>query len=130
MRQRIGWSMSGTRCSDRMTDENRAKDGRFLTGNTASPGRPRGSRVKLSEAFLAALCDDFCQYGAATIERVRTDKPDAYLKVIASILPKQIEAAADPFDAMSDDELEAIVKAATAALRAQQDGEPDAERVH
>lgn len=109
---------------------NRGASGRFLAGNTAATGRPRGSRAKLSEAFLAALCEDFAQYGADTVERVRIDKPDAYLKVIASILPKQIEVAADPFDAMSDDELEAIVKAATAALRAQQDGEPDAERVH
>lgn len=108
----------------------RAKDGRFITGNTASPGRPRGSRVKLSEAFLAALCEDFMQHGAATIERVRIDKPDAYLKVIASILPKQIDVTADPFDGMADDELEALVAAAAAALRAQQDNEPDEERVH
>lgn len=106
-----------------MSGEDRAKDGRFLSGNTASPGRPRGSRVKLSEAFLAALCADFEQHGAATIERVRIDKPDAYLKVIASILPKQIEVTESPFDGMSDDELEAIVKAATDALRAQEAGD-------
>ncbi len=110
-----------------MTDRSKGRDGRFLSGNTASPGRPRGSRVKLSEAFLAALCDDFCRHGAATIERVRIDKPDAYLKVVASILPKQIEVAADPFEAMSDDELEALVAAAAAALRAQQNDEADAE---
>lgn len=106
-----------------MTDESRAKDGRFLTGNTASAGRPRGSRVKLSEAFLAALCEDFMQHGAATIERVRIDKPDAYLKVIAAILPKQIEVTESPFDEMTDEELAAIVKAATDALRAQEDGD-------
>lgn len=113
-----------------MTDESRAKDGRFITGNTASPGRPRGSRVKLSEAFLAALCEDFCAHGADTIQRVRIEKPDAYLKVIASIVPKQIEVTVDPFDGMSDDELEALVAAAAAALRAQQGNEPDDERVH
>lgn len=113
-----------------MNGEDRAKDGRFLSGNTASPGRPRGSRVKLSEAFLVALCGDFLRHGADTIERVRIDKPDAYLKVIASILPKQIEVTADPFDGMSDDELEALVAAAATALRAQQDNEPDEGRVH
>ncbi|WP_324132351.1 hypothetical protein [Bosea sp. (in: a-proteobacteria)] len=108
----------------------RAKDGRFLTGNTAATGRPRGSRAKLSEAFLAALCEDFCAHGATTIQRLRIDKPDAYLKVIASILPKQIEVTADPFDGMSDNELEALVAAAAAALRAQQDDKLDAEQVH
>lgn len=113
-----------------MSNESRAKDGRFLSGNKASPGRPRGSRVKLSEAFLAALCEDFERYGTDTIERVRINKPGAYLKVIASILPKQIEVTADPFDGMSDDELEALVAAAAATLRAQQDNKPDDERVH
>jgi TATA-binding protein-associated factor Taf7 len=113
-----------------MTYESRAKDGRFLTGNTAATGRPRGSRAKLSEAFLSALCEDFCQHGAATIHRVRIEKPDAYLKVVASILPKQIEVTADPFDGMSDDELEALVAAAAAALRSQQDNEPDDEKMH
>ena len=114
-----------------MTDEPRDKHGRFLTGNTASGGRPRGSRVKLSEAFLAALHDDFAQHGKDAIERVRVEKPDVYLKVIASILPKQIEVSADPFDGIPDDELEMIVEAAAAAIRAHyDDDQADGERVH
>jgi hypothetical protein len=103
----------------------------FQPGQSGNPaGRKPGSRVKLSEAFLAALHGDFAQHGKAAIERVRLDKPDAYLKVIASILPKQIEVSADPFDGVSDDELEMIVVAAAAAIRAHQDDEPDVERVH
>jgi hypothetical protein len=112
-----------------MTDASKGKDGRFLTGNTAATGRPRGSRAKLSEAFLAALCEDFCAHGADTIQRVRIEKPDAYLKVIAWILPKQIEVSADAFDGVSDDELETIVAAATAALRAHQDDDSEQEFV-
>ena len=91
-------------------------------------GRPTGSRVKLSEAFLAALHADFAVHGRETIERVRGEKPEAYLKVVASILPKQLEVSADPFDGVSDDDLARIVAAATAAL--EDDGEEDRELVH
>ena len=61
---------------------------RFKPGN---PGRPKGSRNKLGEAFLKAMADDFEQHGIAAVEAVRTEKPDQYLKVIASILPKEID---------------------------------------
>lgn len=99
----------------------------FRPGQSGNPaGRKTGSRIKLSEAFLAALCEDFVAHGRATIERVRGEKPDAYLKVIASILPKQLEIAASPFDGISDEDLEVIIAAALAAVR----DEPDEERVH
>lgn len=60
----------------------------FKPGNT---GRPKGSRNKLGEDFLKALQEDFAQHGPAAIVEVRENKPDQYLKVIASILPKEIE---------------------------------------
>lgn len=61
----------------------------FKPGN---PGRPKGSRNKLGEAFIEAMYEDFQEHGVAAIEKVRTEKPDQYLKVVASILPKEIEA--------------------------------------
>jgi hypothetical protein len=39
------------------------------------------------------------------IEKVRTDKPDAYLKIVASLLPKDINLNARPLDEVSDDQL-------------------------
>lgn len=113
-----------------MSNEQRSGNGRFITGNTVSNGRPKGSRAKLSEAFLSALCDDFAVHGRNTIERVRVEKPDAYLKVIAAILPRQIEVKADAFEGVSDDELEVIIMAATLAIRAQQDDAETVEQVH
>jgi hypothetical protein len=90
----------------------------FQPGQSGNPaGRKPGSRGKLSEAFLAALCEDFAEHGRETIERVRNEKPDAYLKVIASILPKQIDVTTDPFDGMSDDELVTMIRASEAAIR-------------
>ena len=60
----------------------------FKPGN---PGRPKGSRNKLGEAFIEKLLEDFEAEGPAAIVRCRTEKPDAYLKVIASILPKELK---------------------------------------
>ncbi|WP_427026602.1 hypothetical protein ACP4J4_20245 (plasmid) [Aureimonas ureilytica] len=63
----------------------------FPAGNNANPkGRPKGARSKLSEAFLEALRADFDEHGIAAIRAVREEKPDQYLRVIASILPKEI----------------------------------------
>jgi hypothetical protein len=63
----------------------------FKPGQSGNPaGRPKGARSKLGEEFLKALLADFEKHGVVAVESVRTDKPDQYLKVIASILPKEI----------------------------------------
>lgn len=58
------------------------------SGNPA--GRPKGARSKLGEAFLAGLLADFSKHGVIAIEEVREKRPHEYLKVVASILPKEI----------------------------------------
>lgn len=74
-------------------------------------GRPKGSRNKLGEAFIAAMHDDFKEHGVSVIERVRNEKPDAYLKVIASILPKELNVNTNALGEMSDDELIGVISA-------------------
>jgi len=59
----------------------------FQPGN---PGKPKGARHKMSALFVEAMCNDFEKHGEKTIERVRKDDPSTYLKVIASLLPKEI----------------------------------------
>jgi len=68
-----------------------SKDTQFKPGWEGGPGRPKGSRSKLSEAFLKALSDDFTENGLATVAKVREDKPDAYLNVIGKLMPKLME---------------------------------------
>ena len=76
------------------------KKGRFVAGNSGNGGRPKGARAKLGEAFLEAMQKDFAQYGVAAVEQVRLEKPDQYLKVIASILPKEIDLGDETVQAM------------------------------
>jgi hypothetical protein len=78
--------------------------GRFVTGNIGG-GRPKGSRNKLAEAFTQALHDDFLEHGEIVIATVRAEKPDQYLKVIASLVPKDVNLNVNNLDDLSDAEL-------------------------
>ena len=61
----------------------------FKPGQSGNPaGRKPGSKHRLAENLLKALADDFEKFGAATIEKVRIEKPDAYLRVVADLVPK------------------------------------------
>jgi len=86
----------------------------FKPGN---PGRPKGSRNKLGEEFIAALYADFQTHGVAAISVVREKKPDQYLKVIASLLPQDINLNVSQFDGMTDDELIERIRALDATIR-------------
>lgn len=88
-------------------------DGRFQPGNNGGGGRPLGSRNKLSEVFLHALCVDFDKHGADVIERVRVEDPAAYLRTVASLTPRKIEMQHSEPGNMSDAELIAIIQGAS-----------------
>lgn len=79
------------------------QSGEAWSGNKL--GRPKGSRNKLSESFITALSEDFEKNGVAVIETVRTEKPADYLKIIAAIVPKELNLRQDSLDDMSDEDL-------------------------
>jgi hypothetical protein len=86
----------------------RDEKGLFQPG-TRMGGRPKGSRNKLGEEFLSKLHADFEQHGAKVIATVREKQPAVYLKVIASILPQQLEVKVDPIEEMSDADLDRYI---------------------
>lgn len=105
--------------SDASDNAEKTQVGRpFEPGNKLGKGRPKGSRNKLGEVFITALQADFEEHGVRVIETVRTERPHEYLKVVASLLPKQVEIKEGAFDGLSDEELSALVVAARSALGA------------
>lgn len=97
--------------------EKEPETGRFVTGNKGGPGRPKGARNILGEAFLTALQVDFAEHGVAAIQAVRADKPDQYLKVIASLMPKELNVNVNELDNLSDDQLLARIRSLDSAIR-------------
>jgi hypothetical protein len=69
----------------------------FKPGQSGNPrGRPKGARNRLIEEFLTQLCDHFEVHGAAAIERVCEEDPAAYLRIIVSVLPKELKTERRP----------------------------------
>lgn len=54
-------------------------------------GRPKGARNKLTEDFIAALQKDFEEHGEVAVQACRMSKPSDYLKIIATVIPKEIQ---------------------------------------
>jgi len=86
------------------TPEQDKKTGRFVSGNIGG-GRPKGSRNKLGEAFVSDLLSDWEENGPAAIAVVRAERPQDYLKVVASILPKDVNVNVRPLEEMTNDQL-------------------------
>lgn len=90
-------------------------------------GRPKGARSKLGEDFLSALQADFAAHGVGCIEIVRENKPHEYLKVVASLLPKELNVKTSHVEEMSDDELADGIAALQSILATQAARTRDAE---
>ncbi|MFG1179008.1 hypothetical protein [Xanthobacter versatilis] len=92
----------------------RNERGQFVPGHVATGGRPKGSRSKLGEEFLEKLYADFAEHGADVIARVREEKPDQYLRVVACLLPKEVKVSTEAD--LSDEELDRRIRQLAAAL--------------
>lgn len=90
---------------------------RFQPGN---PGRPKGARNKLGEDFINALHDDFTEHGVAAIQAVRQERPHEYVKVIASLLPKELKVTTE--SDLTDDQLDQRIRQLAAALSLELNG--------
>jgi hypothetical protein len=76
-----------------------------MTFKPGQGGRARGVKNRLSHAFLTALAEDFEAHGEEAIRICRIEKPNEYLRVIAHLMPRELEISHNPIEAISDDQL-------------------------
>jgi uncharacterized protein YcsI (UPF0317 family) len=83
---------------------------RPMTPEQAATART-GSRNKLTGAFLTALSDDFGTHGAKAIADLREKDVGAYVRVVASLAPKELHISDDnPFAGIEPDILALVVE--------------------
>ena len=94
-------------------------------GAAPSP-RPKRSRRTLVDDFAAALRADFRTHGAGVIAAVRAEKPEQYLKVVLTMLPKDfsakdfsdgVDANQNSIEQLSDEEIRSRIRGLEASLR-------------
>jgi hypothetical protein len=94
--------MTGNTSQNKALEGRDAKTGRFVSGNNGG-GRPKGSRNKLTTEFLDDLHSEWQKSGPSALQRLAQDDPGAFVRVVAQILPKEIDAnvnAGSDFDGM------------------------------
>jgi hypothetical protein len=106
-----------------------ARRGRKSSGAAVSPKR---AKKTLGDDFLNAVRADFRAHGAGVIAAVRADKPDQYLKIVQSVLPKElagdINGSIDNLESLSDDEIRRRIRSLETVLgpfRDQPEGSAD-----
>jgi hypothetical protein len=90
--------------------------GRFLPGNGGNGGRPRGARSKLAEAYAQDLLEEWHRSGSKAVQRAAELDPIAFVKIVGSLLPRQLDSKVD-IDIGIDLDLYAEVKGFAAAYR-------------
>lgn len=98
------------------------------TAKAKPSGRPKRAKKTLGDDFLVAVRADFRAHGAGVIAKVRTEKPDQYLKIVLSVLPKGSDVDTNSLDALSDDEIRQRIRGLEAVLRPFLREKPDPEK--
>ena len=89
----------------------------FEKGMKKIGGRTKGVKNRLSHAFLTALAEDFEQHGIEALKICRIEKPVDYIKVVAGLMPKELEIVDNRLAELSDEELETFIVKLRAQLR-------------
>ena len=91
------------------------RTGRFLPG---SGGRPKGLRNRLTETFWRDMVAAWEKHGRAAIEQTIVERPAEFLRIVARLLPREVDVTIDGYDDVSDDDIKRRFVAALAEARA------------
>jgi len=89
----------------------------FLAGRAKTGGRIKGSRNKISEAFLHDLAAEWEASGPVALKVMAKEEPGNFVKVVAALLPKEFEINHNQLADMDDHELEFLISELRAKLR-------------
>lgn len=93
-------------------------------GQSGNPGgRAAGARNRLQGDFLNALADHFAEHGKDAIERVCKKNPVAYIKAVASLMPRQFESGG-LLDDVPDEDIRTLIALVRAARLKRIEGRP------
>ncbi len=95
----------------------------FEPGRAKTGGRIKGARNRLSTEFLSALAEAFEERGKEAIDIVITERPHEFLRVVASVLPKEFEINDNRLKDIPDEQLDAFIELARRQFGI--DGKPD-----
>jgi hypothetical protein len=98
----------------------RYANGRFGPGN---PGRKAGSRNRAGHRAALAILEDFQANQDEVLTRLRRSWLPAYAKLVAHLLPRQVELDLPDLDAYGDLEVAAVIAQTRAALERIEAGE-------
>jgi hypothetical protein len=68
-----------------------------------------GSRTKLCKRLLEDLFADWQEGGATALKIMRMERPSEYVRVMCSILPKEMLFETGSVSELADDELDAMI---------------------
>jgi len=84
----------------------------FQPGQSGNPaGKAKGTRHKISEAFLEDMHAAWKTKGAEAIAKVVEERPHEFLKVVAGLLPRDVNVKIDNLAEIDDAELAASLAA-------------------
>ena len=83
------------------------EDYQFKVGREKTGGRAKGTRNKISEAFLKDLHAEWERSGAATLKILAVENPSAFAALAVRVLPTAF-----------DDEMPSVVRIVTGVVRA------------
>jgi hypothetical protein len=78
---------------------------RGISNDGNGGGRRAGARNRLQTTLLEALAADFEEHGAGVIRIARVEKPVEYLKVIVSVLPRELIVEQSNLAELTDEQI-------------------------
>ena len=87
-----------------------------MTFKKGEGGRAKGSRNKLSAAFLSDLCEEWREGGREAMRIMRLERPAEFVKTVAYLMPKELDITTSNLNEVSDEQLDQFIEFARQQL--------------